>query len=98
MPLFGRRLTAAFDCGAFCTFWPQKVVTPRSSPAGHSYLLPSKGSDTPRGKTAILPFAVGIRKRSRSAKINGPTVARNVFFATFVLTIRLRADCLLCFT
>ena len=62
------------------------------------YLLPSKGSDTPQGKTVILPFAVGIRKRSRSAKINGPTVARNVFFATFVLTIRLRADCLLCFT
>ena len=62
------------------------------------YLLPSKGSYTPRGKTVILPFAVGIRKRSRSAKINGPTVARNVFFATFVLTIRLRADCLLCFT
>ena len=44
MPLFGRRLTAAFDCGAFCTFWPQKVVTPRSSPAGHSYLLMAKGS------------------------------------------------------
>uniref|UniRef100_UPI003FF0B8C4 hypothetical protein n=1 Tax=Alistipes shahii TaxID=328814 RepID=UPI003FF0B8C4 len=57
-----------------------------------------KVQSTPRGKTVILPFAVGIRKRSRSAKINGPTVARNVFFATFVLTIRLRADCLLCFT
>ena len=49
------------------------------------YLLPPKGSDTPRGKTVILPFAVGIRKRSRSAKINGPTVARNVFFCYLCL-------------
>ncbi|MDR3938247.1 MAG: hypothetical protein Q3X52_09580, partial [Alistipes sp.] len=57
-----------------------------------------KVQSTPQRKTAILLFAAGIRKRSRSAKINGPTVARNVFFATFVLTIRLRADCLLCFT
>ena len=49
------------------------------------YLLPPKGSDTPRGKTVILPFAVGIRKRSRSARINGPTVARNVFFCYLCL-------------
>ena len=44
-----------------------------------------KVQSTPRGKTVILPFAVGIRKRSRSARINGPTVARNVFFCYLCL-------------
>ena len=44
-----------------------------------------KVQSTPQGKTVILPFAAGIRKRSRSAKINGPTVARNVFFCYLCL-------------
>uniref|UniRef100_UPI0040387F50 hypothetical protein n=1 Tax=Alistipes shahii TaxID=328814 RepID=UPI0040387F50 len=46
----------AATAGCFCIFLLQKVVKPRSSPAGHSYLLMAKGST----KTIRMSFSAGV--------------------------------------